>query len=349
MKDDLFLTLAAQVDDEEIPYPVPDAVASLLSCLNQDGFLDQSLFVPSDPVKRKLICVDLNDKNAQEFCLEAAKTIAENIRFACSVRDSYFLSVPMKKHIVRLCRISERGDLRSAISLSLLVHASKCASKKHCIIFFGFLQTAFTFALFSIDVRPPRIFEKAKRFLYSANLSTILLQNLSPLTMQAIREVKFRFVEFPSNKIRGWCAPSMVILNVYALKDTLHLSHVVPLTVLSGHEMRHALERRHAGNDFNFSTPEAAAETNPDVVTGHRESGHVFEVAAVGGKYSFDAVFMRTEQELMLNQIEASFRGEIAPALDEANRRRFSIFELEPNFEMPFEFDFESDGRYFSE
>ena len=116
---------------------------------------------------------------------------------------------------------------------------------------------------------------------------------------------------------------------------------------MTGHESRHALERKYAGNDHNYSTPDMAMETNPTLAVGCRESGYGFELAAVGGKLSFGISYFCSElQNAMLDEIKTSFNTGKAPALDKEQLARFAHFSREPNSEMAFDYDFGGQGRY---
>ena len=122
----------------------------------------------------------------------------------------------------------------------------------------------------------------------------------------------------------------MVVLNVYALLNrTMHLQHAIPLAILIGHEMRHALERVYAG-DFNFSNPDRNPQLHAD---GSRESGLGFELDAIGEKYRFP-VFSDLAEELVLAIDEGIKAGRI-PSVLEADIQRFWPLKDAHSSEMP--------------
>ncbi len=168
---------------EALPTNNPKKIAALLSCLNNQGFLVHDLIIPSTPAKRKLVFSELNEANSQEFCFEAADTIAKNICMACAHPSSSFFEGPMKTCLEDICRIYARGSRRSVICLSLLVHASKCSSNQEFKLFVSFVACAYKNKSFPIDVPPPACFEQAKRFPFAPSLSSILLQNLHSLRL----------------------------------------------------------------------------------------------------------------------------------------------------------------------
>ena len=233
--------------------------------------------------------------------------------------------------------------MRSAIGLSLLVHASKCTKFGQICVFVN-LACGFCRCRFRIDVPPPACFEEAKKFLYAPCLSAILLQNLHGLDVEALHDIKFIFVDFPEISIRGWCGPSLVVVNVYALQETFHLRHVVPLVILLGNEMRRALERKYAGNDHNYSTSDVATEKkNPAFAVESRDG---FELAAVGRKLSYNITPFEEVQIEMLDEIKTSFIAGKAPALDAAQLMRIGYLKAELS-EMDFDFDFKARERDF--
>ena len=302
------------------------------------GFLVRDL-IPDVSKKRKLIFSELHEENSQHlklFCLEAANTIAENICIACSRPDSPFLKGPMKTCLQDICRVYAKGNMRSAICLSFLVHASKCTTLGQVCVFvniaFGFCRLK----SFPIDVLPPECFEQAKELLYSPCLSSIVLQDLRGLDNGALHKVKIRFVDFPESHLRSWCGPSLVIVNVYALKRAWYLTHAVPLVMLIGNEARRALERKYAGNNHNYSTPDKAAEINPAFATGCRDT---FHLSAVGKKLSFRTEPLRLTQNALLDEIETSFNQGQAPALRRDQLLRFGHIFSEPMSELDFEYD----------
>jgi hypothetical protein len=319
-------------------------MTTLMSSLNDRGYLAYDSMLPSTPVKRKLLFSELREENLQQFCFEAADTIADNIRVASALPDSPFFKIHMKTCLENICRIYARENMRSAICLSLLVHASKCTDECSVNLFVVLVKCSHKNKSFQIDVQPPACFEEAKRFLYAPCLSAILLQNLRGLDVEALHDIKFIFVDFPESNIRGWCGPSLVVVNVYALQETFHLRHVVPLVILLGNEMRRALERKYAGNDHNYSTSDMATEKkNPAFAVESRDG---FELAAVGRKFSYNITSLEEEQNEMLDEIKTSFIAGKAPALDAAQLMRIGFLKAELS-ELDFDYDFKARERDF--
>jgi hypothetical protein len=140
--------------------------------------------------------------------------------------------------------------------------------------------------------------------------------------------------------LRGWCGPSLVVINLHALKDSYHLDNPVPMFALNGHERRHAILRKWCGNDFNFSSP-----TKPELVgyakiselKHNNESGLWFELTAIGEKFRFDKENRKLTEALMQAILDGVNAGKV-PALDAAQLEKFQMLEVEHNKESAFDY-----------
>ena len=310
----------------------------LESLLDVSGFLDLDKVSPSSPrPKSNLIFSELNEANAPIFCLDAVNVIVENITFSLTNPDSLFRAEKFDACIQNLHKISARKDLESAIGFALLVHASKCKSPRRLFS----LSRILAFRNLSI-VAAPSIYEEASKLLDEPHIKKILLHGTG-LDESALMEIRTVFVSFPDSDLRGWCGPSMIIINVDGLRDTYHLENPAAMAALAGHETRHAVLRKWLGNDVNFSSPtkpHLTSHPNVSASKGNRESGLWFELCAIGEKFTYsknDVSTVELAGELMKAILEG-WRAGRAPALNEEQVRGFWDLLAPHNQEAAFEY-----------
>jgi hypothetical protein len=303
--------------------------------VNSQGYWDRAKFQSVSPrqTNRSLIYSELTEENAKSFCFDATNIIAENLILALTPEESSFLTVKLDELIQNLRVISGQKNLASAIGLALLVHASKSGSPK-------VLQScALILAVegLTIESAPP-IFERASELLDKKHIQDILLYG-TDLDTSALEQLKTVFVSFPKLTLRGWCGPSLVVINLHALKDSYHLDNPVPMFALNGLERRHAILRKWCWDDLNLSSP-----TKPELV-GHaeiselkhsRESGLWFELAAIGEKFSFDKENRTLTEALMQAILEGVNAGKV-PALCAAQLEKFRMLAAEHNQDSGFD------------
>jgi len=321
-------------------------LSRLRTCLDDaTGLLNPDLVSQVSPrgSKCRLPYGSLDVAQYASFCKEAAETVAQNILTSTAEPESAFLSNDLRLTLDIVEKLSTQSNIESVAALSLLVHGSKSRTDLNVVQFINFARACGNkrYCLASADMCPKaEIIEAAKRILYTPPLSTCLLHGLS-LREKDIQQISLVFVYLVDDSIRGWCAPSMVVLNVYVLLNrTMHILHYIPLAVLVGHESRHALERMDAG-DFNFSTPDKAAQI-PSLDVGFRESGLGFELKAIGDKYKFTI-----HDDLVDDLISAIESGIIAgrrPALLPEDLVRFKFLKDSWNTEMPYDCIVEAGG-----
>jgi hypothetical protein len=305
--------------------------------LDDQGFLIPWSSLPVEtPRKRSMIFDQLTEDSTEIFCMQASETIAENILFNCYQNEnSPFFKTSVRSVLDNIIQIASLGNMRSAVSLALLLHLSKAITDEESLSAMLSLFTDLDGVEYEIDVEAPSVYEKARQYINDTPMRQCLLKGLE--VEADLDSIVVRFVDFPDSRFRGWCAPGMVIINIGGLRDTMHLLHHVPLAVLIGHEMRHVLERKHVGNDFNHSTPESTIEREPALIDGHRESqkGLWFELAAIGGKFRF-----HKKDTIVVEAIEAGFADRKCPALDGVQVQAFKQrgLTLAWNHEAAFEY-----------
>ena len=295
------------------------ALDILKSCLSYEGLLDATQVKSVAPPMSKptLFFTKLDDSNAASFCKDAVEAIAENILVNCA-GDSPFYEVNMKDCLTFLESKADCKDRASGIGLCLLIHASKAVKKGRKNIF---IQLVEHLAASKLKIVPsPSSFREAFEMLHKQPLKTVLLGKTG-LPVSALDEIENIFVEFPS-KVRGWCGPSMAIINISALQDSMHLDEPIPMAALLGHENMHALVRKSQGDDLNFSSP-----TKPDIVMGreypHRESGLFFELTAFGQKFEFPKLSHEALVHLLIEEISAGLNAGNLPALSPIQVAKF--------------------------
>jgi hypothetical protein len=316
------------------------SIAKLLNLLDDRGFLKPwSSIPPETPKKRSMIFDQLTEDNTKIFCAQASETIAENILFGCYQNEnSPFFNTSVRSVLDNILKIASLGNMRSAVSLALLLHLSKAITDKESLGATLGLFTDLDGVEYEINVKVPSVYEIARRYIHNTPMRQCLLKHLE-VEAADLDSIVVRFVDFPDPRFRGWCAPGMVIINIRGLRDTMHLLHHIPLAVLIGHEMRHVLVRKHVGNDFNHSTPESTIRRGPALIDEHHESGLWFELDAIGGKFRF-----HKRDTSVVEAIEAGFADCKCPALDgvqvqEFNQRGLTLawnhkaaFEYVPGF-----------------
>ncbi len=305
--------------------------------MNSSGLLDVSKYMTSSPTSRKstLICEVLNQENAQKFCSEAAIVVADNIIISLASPDSSFRKVNLGKCIKSVRAIADRINFQSALGLSLLVHASKSKNAKCLVLFSSCMERN------SLSIEDsPAIYEDARKLVYEPPIKTILLQD-TRLDDSTLDQIKTVFVSFQIGGLRGWCGPSMAVINLVGLRETYHLEHVAPMAVLLGHEMKHAVQRIQHGNDLNFSTP-----TKPDQIphvaisesNQNREAGLWFELTAIGEKFRFHKDDDPSETTDLMNDILKGLKEQRVPALNDEQLSRYFALSADHNSEAAFEY-----------
>ena len=312
------------------------STAKLLNLLDDRGFLTPWSSLPVEtPRKSSMIFNQLTEDNTKIFCTQASETIAENILFDCyQNEDSPFFNISVRSVLDNILKIASLGNMRSAVSLALLLHLSKAITDEESLRAMLSLFTDLDGVEYEIDVEAPSVYENARRYIDNTPMRQSLLKNLR-VEAADLDSIVVRFVDFPDPRFRGWCAPGMVIINIGGLRDTMHLLHHIPLAVLIGNEMRHVLERKHVGNDFNHSTPENTINREPALIDEHRKSGLWFELAAIGGKFRFHKRDIN-----VVEAIEAGFADCKCPALDGVQVQAFEQrgLTLAWNHEAAFEY-----------
>jgi hypothetical protein len=248
------------------------------------------------------------------FCHDAAEVIVHNILVSISDATSAFFNFDLRESLDTVERLEKANNIESVAAISLLVHSSKSKSTDEVFLFIAVARALDhrRYKLAASDEKPSdEVLCAAKQILLAPPLSTCLLSGLT-LSEEDIQKISIHFVFLVNERIRGWCGPSMVILNVFALCNrTVHLAHHIPLAVLLGHEMRHALERM-ADGDFNFSKP---TKTSCALEVGSRESGLGFELNAIGEKYAFPVHDKLVDERILAIQegIKAGRRPALLP------------------------------------
>lgn len=251
----------------------------LTTCFDADGIFDTSKLLLRDTESKFRLEYDhLDEKNSQLFCQDAKETIAQNILYSRMTYEDLDWTPLTPNRLQNISKLALRGDLPAGISLSLLVHASKFSDKKRLESFCRLtdLLSSSNTELQVIPCPAPSLCAEARELLRKPPLSNVLLEH-SSLAEKDLDEIRVEFVTCGNSTIRGWCAPSMVVVNVSALGNQMHLQHHIPLAVLLGHETRHVVVRKIFGNDLNFSTPTKPYLTDSCLGDGHRESGLWFE------------------------------------------------------------------------
>jgi hypothetical protein len=328
------------VQEQTQPPPVESSLDVLEGWLNSSGFLDVSKYMTSSPTSRKstLICEVLNKENAQKFCTEAAIVVADNIILALASPDSSFRKVNLGKCIKSVRAIADRKNFQSALGLSLLVHASKSKDAKCLAIFSSSMERT------SLSIEDsPVIYEDARKLVYETPIKTILLQD-TRLDESTLDQIETVFVSIQIGGLRGWCGPSIAVINLVGLRETYHLEHIAPMAVLLGHEMKHAIQRIQHGNDLNFSTP-----TKPDQIphvassesNQNREADLWFDLTAVGEKFRFHKDDDPSETTDLMNDILKGLKEHRVPALnDEQLLRYFTLSAADRNSEAETAFEY---------
>jgi hypothetical protein len=186
----------------------------------------------------------------------------------------------------------------------------------------------------------PAIYDEARKLVHAPPMKTILLQG-TELDESALGQIKTVFVSLSIRGLRGWCGPSMAVINVYGLKNTYHLEHVAPMAALIGHETKHALQRKQSGNDLNFLSP-----TKPDLISHvaiseanqNREAGLWFELTAIGEKFRFDKEDDRAMTIELMGEILKGLADKRVPALNDVQLRKYSSLRADHNQEAAFEY-----------
>jgi hypothetical protein len=314
-------------------YSFDSSIEILKSCLDSKSqCLDRAKVEILTPRVKKanLVFSSLNAKNSARFCMDAVDVIVENILVSCASGNPAYYVTEMKETLDRLQEMSARGTLESGIALCLLVHASKAAKLGRKNIFVE-LVDCLTESNLEI-VRAPSSFEGALELLRKQLLRDVLLQNTC-LSDSALDEIETKFVNVRCN-VRGWCGPSMTIINVWPLRETMHLDDPVAMFALLGHETKHAVVRKSNGNVLNFSSP-----SKPDLVKGlefpNRESGLWFEMNAIGQKFDF----RKGSPEVLnlIKEIRAGLDAGSVPALSEQQIPKFAKLFADCNEEFGFE------------
>ena len=305
--------------------------------LDDSGFWDRKKYFSSSPRPSKptLIYTELNEAIAPSFCLDAVNTIAENVILNLALADSSFREEKLDECIHSLREISARRDYLSAIGLSLLVHASKSKSPQALVS----LSASLAQDSLSI-VESPDVYKVASRFLLESHMKAILLQG-TDLHESELDKIQTIFVSFKNMAVRGWCGPSMAVINVYALSCTYHLENPAPMVALVGHERRHAVLRKCFGNDLNFSSPTKADVIAHPAISEYkqkREAGLWFEMTAIGWKFRFHKDGNRVLTSQLMEAILKGFTAGRVPALSDEQVKRFWTLRANHNDECALEY-----------
>jgi hypothetical protein len=305
--------------------------------LNEGGILDpvkvRALFPRN---KQSLIFSDLNETNAQVFCLDAVDAIAENILFSCASGAS-FEGEDLTTCLENLLALSRRGDFAAGISLALLIHCSKCSTGLDVSFFQK--QVALLFAQKLKIKSPPPVYEQAIALLHSEPLASTLLRG-TDFEASTLDQITIVFVQHTDSDIRGWIGPSLAAINVTALQESFYLEDPIPLAVLMGHEKRHALIRKLLGDNLNFSTPtkpELVQHPRIDEMHRNRESGLWFELTAIGAKFNFSKERPALVLELLSAVRDGLSKNQI-PTLSEEQVSSFELALAAHNREMGFDY-----------
>jgi hypothetical protein len=292
------------------------AFEQLKSALNEKGGINTiDVAFATPPKKAELKYKDFRCHDFSQFCQDGLNTIAQNIMNASSI-SSCFHSIPLSGFVVALSKIAGHQDREAAIALSLLVHAPKCRSENEVVRLLDLTNKS---AETSLSVaKSPDCLSNARNLLLKPPLSKILMSNLS-LLKSDLEDIETVFVTMSDFHIRGWSvlqsAPSMVVINISALGNTLHLEHYIPLAVLLGHEMRHVLVRKHHKNDLNFSSLTDPSLISSCLSVGNCESGLWFELTSIGQKYLFEKHPKKVHN--LISEIEKGLQGLQTPALNQ--------------------------------
>jgi hypothetical protein len=297
----------------------------------------------------------LSPANSAAFCLDAAETIVKNVTLVCSQKESGFYEFDLRPCLDAIDTLAKEGGILSALALSALVHMSKCSDPDLVRGFTSIAKIAtkdhYRKAT-SSECPSEEVITQARNLLSTAPLADSLLLGFNDLNVEDIKNIHIEFVYLKSKNLRGWCAPGTVVLNVFALKHSLCLSHPIPLAIILGHESKHVLERKVVG-DMNFSTPDKVDASLPQK---NCESGLGFELLAIGEKYNFDfdpddAPDSEEAQFLdgLVEAIRAGLASKKVPALDLVQLIRFRERQAPRNRETALEYELESSAYYFTE
>ncbi len=332
-------------------------LSRLRVCLDGSGILDSKQISEVSPredrTKSSLPYTLLSPENSAVFCRDAAETIARNVLLSCSQPDSGFYLFDLRSCFDSIEKLAGSGTLLSALALSALVHMSKCTDAD---LVNGFISIATKTTQESYRNANPAehpsgdILAEARKLVSTSPLAVSLLRGFDDLTTEDIQDIRIEFVYLKDKFLRGWCAPGTVVLNIFALKQSLCLSCPGPLAVIIGHESRHVLERKVRG-DMNFSTPD---KNDISLHPKNRESGLGFELNAIGEKFSFDLDPDDDPEEgdFLRDLVEAIGQGLASnkvPALDRAQLIRFRQRRAPRNLEMALEYQLQPAAYYFTE
>jgi hypothetical protein len=330
-------------------------LSQLRSCLDCNGSPDPNQISQMSPRPSKSILQysPLSPSNSASFCRDAAETVAHNVLLACSQPDSGFYLFNLRPCLASIENLARDGSVLSALALSALVHMSKCTDE---LLVKGFISIAKSASRESYrkalagECPSGIIVEEARKLVSTAPLSASLLRGFDGLTAEDIKAISVEFVYLKDTQLRAWCAPGTVVLNVFALRRSLCLSHPVPMAVIVGHESRHVLERKVEG-DMNFSTPDKEDGSLPPK---NRESGLGFELNAIGSKYSFDLDPEADPEDRdflddLVKAIGEGIASNKVPALNAAQLFQFRERRAPFNVEMALEYELEPAAYYFTE
>ena len=332
--------------------------------LNPHGYLEFQTLDMMSPRKVVLHCATLR-VGLQNFCKEAVETIAANILVSCTNESSPYFGVPLDEAFDLLEHLGAQSNILAALALALLVHASKVKNKWQVTFYIRLIESAtsptyrvardlssvlrkrchcpilFADTLASwvgSEVPSATFLREARRLLRDSILTKSLLQGLDVLNAADIDAIDFYFVFLRNKGILAWSVPGGIAFNVYTLRSSATLRHPVAFVVLAGHEIRHALERKAAGDDHNFSTPTKTTQ-DPQSPSDHRESGLGFELTAIGGKYDFSFNNENTRRRVynLISAIEDGIGKRRMPALTTEDKAMFADLEKQYNEEMAFD------------
>lgn len=333
------ISLNAQVAADKTP------LAILESCLDEAGYIDLAKLKLVQPVnKSELKYRTLDVTNCRQFCHDAAYAVANNIIQAFPLEKPSFQikRYHLKMHLDGIRTIVERGDLESGIALSLILHASKFVTGDGFIVFISLVRQLLTSKL--QIVQPPAIEHNAKKMLKNKPLCSVLLADLEGLGDE-LDSIATVFVDFRDAFVRGWSAPSMVVVNVRSLTSTVHLEEPVALTALMGNLMRRVLEVKNLNDDLNafccFQPDPKEQDGSREPVNRARRPGLWFEVAAFGARICWDKQqWQPADLKEFIRALEEGIAQGRSPAVDiDTLIRRFSGFLAWRTGELLFDYD----------